>query len=234
MIRSEPARTISLTNKWLTPLLLLPVLGTAAEVSLNGESRVRYMPDSARLQLTIFAEHREASEASEQVRDTMSQWQESISDLRDQLVNYSDASVNLYQRQQLVRSSSEKRETVAIASQTISFEVHSLELINPLLEQAQALGIQYHLGPQQFFHSREAELQKQTLAGAIADARSRCEFAAGELGMKCGKVKTLNIQDGHRPGPMMMTEARAGSADTVSEVGQRELSASVSATFEMK
>lgn len=222
------------SRKWLTLVLLLPALAMAAEINLSGESRVRYLPDSARLQFTITAEHPDASQASAQVRETMARWRDGIADVRDQLVDYSDAAVNLYQRQLPVRSANEKRETIAVASQTISFEVHNLELINPLLDQAQALGIQYHLGPQQFFHSREAELQKQALAGAIADARSRCEFAAGELGMKCGKVKTLNIQDGYRPGPVMMAEARMGAADTVSEVGPRELTASVSATFELR
>ena len=45
-------------------------------------------------------------------------------------------------------------------------------------------------------------------------------------------VVTININGGHRPVPMMMAEAKSMS-DTVSSVGEREIRASVSATFEL-
>lgn len=212
--------------------LTFPVAAQAGEVSLNGEGSVQYTPDSARLQFTATAEHPLAARATEQVNDLMARWRQATTDLRPQLNDYSDAMLNLYSRNLPAPERGQPGTSVAVASQTVSFSISDLALLNPLLEQAQALGLNYHLGPQQFYHSDEQALQQQALARAIADARTRCQFVAEQLEMSCGDVKTININGGFRPVPMMMAEAKA-AGDAVSSVGPRELTASVSATFEL-
>ncbi len=231
---------------FLTPAvmaLLLPAGAAFAdtpEISLNGEGQVRYIPDSARLSFTINAEHQDSDKALAQVRKTMGQWRDAISDVRDQLVDYSDASVHLYQRREPPRplpdgTMKDERKTVAVASQTISFEVHDLALLNPVLEKAQNLGMNYSLGQHQFFHSDEEKLQQDALARAIRNAKSRCEFAAAQLDMACGEVKSLSLHSsGGGPVLMRMAEATSAKADTISEPGPREISASVQATFTLE
>ncbi|GGY63489.1 SIMPL domain-containing protein [Marinobacter zhanjiangensis] len=214
-----------------------PALAAPAEVSLSGEGQVRYVPDSARLSFTVTAQHADSDRAISEVRGTIEQWRESIAELRDQLVDYTDASAHLYQRQHSPRQQDgepgEPR-TIAVASQTISFEIHDLELLNPVLTKAQNLGMNYNLGQHQFFHSDEEALQREALARAIDDARERCQFAAQQLDMACGQVRSLNLQSsGGGPIMMRMQEASA-TADTVSQVGPREVSATVQATFTMK
>lgn len=107
-----------------------------------------------------------------------------------------------------------------------------MSLLNPVLQQAQALGLNYNLGPHQFYHSNEAQLEQEALALALADAKSRCQFVAKQMDQSCGDVISLNINSGHRPRPMRMS-AEARGADTVASVGEREISASVKATFEL-
>lgn len=204
----------------------------AAEVSLGGQASVKYTPDSARLQFTVRAEHNLPETATRQVNEQMEKWRQSIADFRDQLASYSDASLNLYSRQMPSQERGQAPEKTAVASQTVSFTINDLALLNPIMERAQALGMDYNLGPHQFFHSDESDLRKQALAGAIADARARCEFVANELGKECGEVVNINVDDGHQPPMPMMAEMRA-SSDAVSEVGPRELQARVSATFEL-
>ncbi|MET4024979.1 uncharacterized protein YggE [Marinobacter sp. MBR-99] len=211
---------------------LAPLAVSAGEVSLSGEGSVRYAPDSARLQFTASAEHNLPERASERLTETMEQWRKAIGDMRDQLSDYSDANVNLYTRMLPVQERGQTPERMAVASQTVSFSIKNLELLNPLLEQAHKVGLQYHLSEHQFFHSDEERLQRQALARAIADARSRCAFVAEQLGKTCGEVKTININGGHRPMPMMMSEARTAS-DTVSSIAPREIQASVNATFHL-
>lgn len=213
-------------------LAALPLSVIAGEVSLSGQASVKYTPDSARLQFTASAEHNLPETATRRVNEQMEQWRDGISDYRDQLNSYSDASVNLYSRSLPSQDRSQKPEKVAVASQTVSFTIDDLTLLNPVLEQAQVLGMNYNVGPHQFFHSNESSLRKQALAGAIADARARCEFVANELDKRCGEVVNINIDDGHQPVPMM-AEMRASSG-AVSEVGPRELTARVSATFELE
>jgi len=215
-------------------LILLPLGAAAAEVSLSGQASVKYTPDSARLQFTASAEHNLPETATEKVNEQMEQWREGIEDYRDQLKAYSDASLNLYSRSIPSPERGEEPERMAVASQTVSFTIDDLSLLNPIIAQAQSLGMDYNVGPHQFFHSDESGLRKQALAGAIADARARCEFVATELGKECGEVININVDDGHhRPVPMM-AEMRATSSDAVSDVGFRELEARVSATFELE
>ncbi|SFR41922.1 hypothetical protein SAMN04488073_0878 [Marinobacter gudaonensis] len=213
--------------------LLAPALAVAGEVTLTGEGRVRYEPDSARLQFTASAEHALPQKATERVANLMSQWREGIADYRDRLADYSDATVNLYTRTLPPEDRNKEPEKRAVASQTISFSINDLTLLNPLLQEAQAIGLDYHLGPHQFFHSNETGLEQEALARAIADAKARCQFVAKQLDQRCGEVVTLNINGGHRPIPMMMAEAKSAS-DTVSSVGEREIEASVNATFELE
>lgn len=215
------------------PVALVPALALAGEVSLTGEGSVRYQPDSARLQFTASAEHEQPQQATEKVASLMSQWRQAIDEYQAQLQDYSDANVNLYSRTVPHRDREEGPRTRAVASQTVSFQINDLGLLNPLLEQAQSIGMTYHLGPNQFFHSNETGLERQALANAIADARSRCDFVAQQLQQSCGEVVSINVNGGSRPMPMMMAEAKAG-ADTVTDVGVREISATVNATFELK
>ena len=224
-------RALALASVILTSALA-PITASAGEVSLNGEGIVSYTPDSARLQFTASAEHNLPEKASKQVADTMAQWRNGIQNLRGQLEDYSDADVNLYTRTLPIQERGQKPEQLAVASQTVSFSISDLELLNPLLDQAQKLGLQYHLGSHQFFHSNEQALQRQALARAIEDARDQCKFVAEQLDKSCGDVITMNISGGHRPVPIMMAEAKS-AGDTVSSVGPREVRASVSATFEL-
>lgn len=214
-------------------LAFFPLCAMAGEVSLSGQASVKYTPDSARLQFTAHAEHSLPETATRRVNEQMEQWRDGISDYRDQLGSYSDASVNLYSRSIPSQERSQKPEKVAVASQTVSFTIDDLSLLNPILEQAQALGMDYNVGPHQFFHSDESSLRKQALAGAIADARARCEFVANELEKQCGEVININIDGGSQPPVPMMAEMRA-SSDTVSDVGLRELTSRVSATFKLE
>jgi len=221
------------THMLFSLALMMPGLALAGEVTLTGEGSVRYEPDSARLRFTASAEHPLAQKATERVAELMKQWRDGISSYRDQLSDYSDASLNLYTRTLPAREQGKDAEQRAVASQTISFSIHDLDLLNPLLQQAQSLGLDYHLGPQQFFHSDEAGMEQEALARAIADARARCRFVASQLDQTCGEVVTINVNGGHSPVPMMMAEAKTMS-DTVSSVGEREIRASVSATFELE
>lgn len=221
----------------LMTLPAVPALAAPAEVSLTGEGQVRYVPDSARLNFTVTAEHADSDKAISEVRGVMEQWRESIADIRSELVDYSDASAHLYQRQrypQRENDDADKPQTIAVASQAVSFEIHDLKLLNPVLTKAQNLGMNYNLGQHQFFHSGEEALQREALAKAISNARERCQFAAEQLGMGCGEIKSLNLQSSGGGPIMMRMQESSAAADTVSQVGPQEISATVQATFTME
>lgn len=222
-------------KKHLVPglaVVLLPLAAQAGEVTLTGEGAVKYTPDSARLRFTASAEDNLPANASDEVNRMMAQWRSAIDAYRDQLDEYNDADLNMYTRMIPMQERDQEPEKRAVASQTVSFTIDDLALLNPLLAEAQKLGMDYHLGAGNFYHSDENGLQKQALARAIADARSRCDFVAEELDMSCGEVVTLNINGGHHPVSMMRAEAMS-AGDAVSSISDRELRASVNATFKL-
>src|SRR5690554_3203902 len=90
-------RPVALAAALLTAAAL-PLAANAGEVSLSGEGLVRYTPDSARLQFSVSAEHKQPQKASAQVAETMDKWRNAIKAWQDQLQDYSDADVNLYTR----------------------------------------------------------------------------------------------------------------------------------------
>lgn len=222
-------------KKHLVPglaVVLLPLAAQAGEVTLTGEGAVKYTPDSARVRFTASAEDNLPANASDEVNRMMAQWRSAIDAYRDQLDEYNDADLNMYTRMIPMQERDQEPEKRAVASQTVSFTIDDLALLNPLLAEAQKLGMDYHLGAGNLYHSDENGLQKQALARAIADARSRCDFVAEELDMSCGEVVTLNINGGHHPVPMMRAEAMS-AGDAVSSISDRELRASVNATFKL-
>lgn len=213
-------------------LLAAPLSLHAGEVSLTGEGSVEYTPDSARLQFTASAEAPDADSASKQVDARIADWEQAIAPIRRQLNDYSDAALSLYTQTRPASNRDNETRQVVVASQSVSLTINDLSLLNPLIKAARDAGLEFHLGSQQFYHSSEDALQQQALAQAIADAKSQCRFVAKQLDMNCGAVKTININGGRRPIPMMMAEARSAKGP-VSEVGPQEIRASVSATFEL-
>lgn len=218
----------------LATALTAPMMALAGEVSVTGEGLVTFAPDSARLQFTATAEGADPSAATDQLADIMAAWREATAGLMPRFEDYSDADVNLYTRTLPAEEKGGEPEQRSVATQTIRFTVSDLELLNPVLEQAQQLGLQYHLGAHQFFHSREQAFELDALGLAVDNARDRCEFVAKRLGQRCGDVVSINVNGGHSPVPMrMMSEAKA-SRDVISDVGPTEIRASVNATFELE
>ncbi len=232
--RNGNAGSLSSLLAALTLALTLPAAALAGEVSLSGEGAVRYQPDSARLTFSATATHQNSKQATEAVQQKMARWHEGISAHRSKLMDYNDAEVTLYTRSLAPAKDGEKAKRQSVAAQNVSFSINDLSLLNPLLEQAQKTGMEYRLGNDQFFHSNEAELEQKALAAAISDARQRCDFVALQFERKCGEVVTININGGHRPGPMMMMSADAKlETKNISSVAQREINASVNATFKL-
>lgn len=217
----------------LSCAFLLPTLVVAGELTLSAQGNVSYDPDSARLQFTASVENESPQKATRKVTSLMAQWHDGIEKYRSRLNDYTDANVTLYTRSIPPDERGGEPRKLAVASQTVSFEISDLTLLDPLLEQAQALGLQYRLSPNQFFHSDEANLQRKALANAIAEARATCAFVAGQLDKTCGDVINININNSMRPMPMMAMASAKREDAVISSIGEQQIEATVTATFEL-
>jgi|GEM_PF-239030 len=213
--------------------MILPITAAAetAELNLTGTGQVEYQPDSARLSFVARAENSDAAKATELVNRTIQQWRKRTASLRSSLEDYSDASVQLYTQQQPPMKEDQEPQSINIARQTVQFEIRDLKLLNELLETAQALGMNYSLQADDFFHSKEDAFAREALGLAIDDARATCAFTANRVGMTCGPLKSMSLMNGGgRPYPKMEM-MRASDSGPVTSSGTREVSVEVSATF---
>ena len=80
--------------------------------------------------------------------------------------------------------------------------------------------------------SNQAELYRQALKAAVADARLRAQAIASAAGVTLGKVTNVN-EAGSGPQPIALESQKAGIADssTPVEPGTQEIGATVSVTF---
>ncbi|WP_203140616.1 SIMPL domain-containing protein [Marinobacter mangrovi] len=216
----------------LLALAFTPGLALAGEVNVTGEGKVSYTPDSVRLQFTARAENADAQAATRAVKTTIAQWEDNVSAYRNQLDDYDSAALNLYTQRLPPQKDGDKPQTQSVAAQSVSFTLSALDSLNPVLQAAQDAGMEYHVGEGNFFHSNEKSLEREALGKAIDDARDQCQFIAKRLNQSCGEVKSLSTSYGGRPVPMMMAEAR-GKSGPVTAVGDREVTVTVNATFEL-
>ncbi|TBW59463.1 DUF541 domain-containing protein [Marinobacter halodurans] len=216
----------------LLVLALVPGLALAGEVNVTGEGKVSYTPDSIRLQFTARAENADAQAATRAVKATIAQWEDNVSAYRNQLEDYDSAALNLYTQRLPPSRDGDQPQTQSVAAQSVSFTLSALDSLNPVLQAAQDAGMEYHIGDGNFFHSNEKALEREALGKAIDDARAQCQFIAKRLNQSCGEVKSLSTSYGGRPVPMMMAEAR-GKSGPVTAVGDREVTVTVNATFEL-
>ncbi|WP_168203133.1 SIMPL domain-containing protein [Marinobacter fonticola] len=221
------------TGALLLALSLMPATTLAGEVSVTGEGKVEYTPDSVRLQFTAREQDKTPQVATEAVKGKMAQWEEAVSAYRNQLEDYDSATLNLYTQQLPPAKEGEQPRSRAVASQSVSFTLPALDSLNPVLQAAQSSGLEYHISEGNFFHANEEALEREALGKAIDDAREQCEFIAKRLNQACGEVKMLSTSFGGHPAPMMMAEAR-GKSGPVTAIGDREVTVTVSATFEIE
>ncbi len=118
-----------------------------------------------------------------------------------------------------------------VAQNTVSAKVADVAKAGPVIDAAVAAGANHVYGPS-LTRSNQAELYRQALKAAVADARLRAQAIASASGVTLGKVTNVD-EAGSGPQPVAIEAQKAGSADssTPIEPGTQEIGAMVSVTF---
>lgn len=118
-----------------------------------------------------------------------------------------------------------------VAQNTVSAKVADVAKAGPVIDAAVAAGANQVYGPS-LTRSNQAELYRQALKAAVADARLRAQAIASAAGVTLGKVTNVN-EAGSGPQPIALESQKAGIADssTPVEPGTQEIGATVSVTF---
>jgi uncharacterized protein YggE len=123
-----------------------------------------------------------------------------------------------------------------VVRRQITIRLDDLDLIGRVTEGALEAGVN-SLSDAVFDTTRRAELEREAMGRAVADARSRAEAIAAADGARAGKARRLTAMRGGGPRPqMMMREAAAMAADQAVETYQTadlRIEARVQAEFEL-
>ena len=222
--------------------MVLLAVGAMAEtsqrtISVQGEGAVEYVPDRARLRVSIVARSAEVAPAQAEAAEVVAK----VLKMADRLglereaVDTTAATVRPEYRWNRQREEQELIGYLAERSMTISVE--SMALLGDLIEGAVAAGVNQVQAPE-LYSSRTRELYRQALAAAAEDARKNAAALAEALGAELGDVVTVATHGTVAPRPMpqarMAMQADAVEAAETYQAGERTHRTQVSVVFGLR
>lgn len=118
----------------------------------------------------------------------------------------------------------------------VQVELRDLERLGTLLEKAVTAGAN-EIQPPRLDSTRRADLEREALAAAVADARKNADVIARGLNASVGPPRNVSASGPMRPMPMaaarMATAGLAAEAPETYQTGELSFQASVNATFDL-
>jgi len=119
----------------------------------------------------------------------------------------------------------------------VEVDLRNLEQLGQLMERAADLGAN-QLGTPQLESSKRAELEREALAKAVADARLNAEALVKAAGARLGPVRSMSANSNAASPPMPMmrmqaSSAEAGDAAQSYQSGQMNFTASVQIEYDL-
>ena len=229
--------------------------GIQNTVTVSGEGKVSAAPDLATLSFTVSADGDTASAAQDAAAKKINT---ALAALKAQKIADKDiqtSSYNVYPRYSYtepcpayapsagalppcVYNGGTPKQIGFTASQDVTVKVHDTNATGAILSALGGAGISNISGPNFTVENPEA-LQSQARAKAIADARSKANTLAKELGVRI--VRVTNYSEGggtNYPLPLMKAESGAAAADArptpAVPSGENEITVDVSVTYEIR
>ncbi|NGX17535.1 SIMPL domain-containing protein [Wenzhouxiangella sp. XN24] len=219
-------------------LLALPVAADDDEVvTATGQGLVEVVPDIARLSFGITARNPAVAAARDEVAEGVARLIRLARELGVDDDHISTAELSVSQDFSWDPETRERRLEGFIVSRQVLIRLAELDKLGELAERALELGVT-EASPPAFDTSRREALENEALAAAARDARGRAEVMARALGVQAGEP--VRIDGGlSGPGPrplarMAMAEADMASGAETYQPGLIRISASVTASFEIK
>jgi uncharacterized protein YggE len=122
-----------------------------------------------------------------------------------------------------------------VVRRQITVRLEDLDLIGRLTEGALEAGVN-SMSDAAFDTTRRAELEREAMGLAVADARSRAEAIAAADGARAGKARRLTGMRSGGPRPQMMMResmAMSAAADQTYQTADLRIEARVQAEFEL-
>ncbi len=205
-------------------------------VSASGQARILTAPDMAILRMGVQARQPTVEEARDEVAGVVERFLALAMELGIPENRVATASSQVNPDYQWNPQSRERKLLGYVVNRHITVDLRDLDKLGTLMERALAVGIN-DVSPPSFSSSRRDEIEREALAAAARDARSRASVLARSLDMELGPVR--NIQSHGRVEPMptprleMMAADTGAGGEATYRPGEIVITASVSATFDL-
>jgi uncharacterized protein YggE len=224
----------------------LPMLWPAAShaedlprlVSVGGQGEVRALPDMAYVTIGVESRKPTLAEARSQVTATVERVLALTRELKIDPKHVDSSGLQVQPEYRWNDKDSQRVLLGYVVSRQVEVELRNLEQLGTLLERSVSAGAN-QVGNPRLDSSRRAELEREALSRAVADARLDAETLATAAGVRLGPVFSLSSSGGPPPRPMMAERmlSAAPMADSAAETyttGELTFQASVSAQWRLE
>ena len=209
------------------------VENTFPQISVSGEGTVKVTPDEAIITIGVVNIGKEADEVKKSNDETVDRVMKFLKKSKIDKKDYQT------QRVYLNRNFNYKKQDYYYnATQTITIHLRDLSMYDELIVGLTNAGINQIQGVD-FKSSKQEQYESEARVKAVADAKKKAEDYAGALGLTVGyaRVVTDNTRSSY-PSPMYAMEMKSmvmdgGSGQETLAVGEIEIKANVSITFEL-
>jgi uncharacterized protein len=231
----------ALCRLFLSALLIAPATyaadAAARIVTVSGSGEVQVQPDRALVNVGVEARNLALQNAQQEVNRIVTRFLSLCEQLHIPREQVQSSSANVQPEYDWNNDTHERRLIDYYVSRQVQVDLHDLEQLGPLMEQAVGVGVN-QVSPPLLGTSRAQALRRDALSKAAEDARLSAEALAKTLGARVGKVRRIASSDvAMQPPPQPMERgvammAKSGGAETY-ETGQIKITADVTAEFDL-
>jgi uncharacterized protein YggE len=212
-----------------------PTQAAQRTLSVTGEGKVTVKPDIGVIYLSVVTRDASINKAWD---DNNAKAAAAITAVQAQGVAAEDirSDFNVYQQERYDQYGQPTGEITYVVTHSLTVTARDLAKVGTVLGAAQAAGVN-SVGGVTFTLEDPTGAIRQARALAVADARARAEELAQGLGVKVGKVLTVNEYGGSVPAPMDKSYAMGiggGGSSVPISVGTWEVSMTLSVVFEIE
>jgi hypothetical protein len=205
-------------------------------IGVSGQGEVRAEPDRATVTLGVESRKPKLEDARAAVAKTVDAVLKLTRELKIDPKLVRSTRINVQPEYNWGAGNANERTLIGYyVARQVEVELHDLEKLGQLLERATDVGVN-QVGEPRLDSSKRADLVREALAKAVADARQNAEVVAKAAGAKLGNARTINANtELTQPTPMvraMAMEAKAAGGAPY-QSGEMTFNATVSVQYDL-
>lgn len=205
-------------------------------LAVSGEGEISVAPDRADVSLAVEASEKALADAEKAVGDGTAQLLKLCDSLGIAKAQVRSAQLNVVPQYDTAVLSNRPKIVGYMVSREVQVDLRDLSKLGKLLQGAMDNGANRISGVS-FGSTKKDEHQRAALAKAAEDAKANAQTLAQAMGVKLGKLHTLNASTSGGEVmanmPMMRMKTMSAPAEQTYEAGEMKFSASVSVEYDL-